>query len=609
MFWLNQRPQRWREDFNELALFPGRLEGSLRDSIIVSLTVVAAMTLRVAGLELSVALFFLIMRESPGLTLNAAIEMFASAVLALAFTTLLVQISDGSEVVRFFAVLIVIFVSALCAVSTTMPLFWIIAGFYGFINISAWDTRQDAREILASSLYHLASLGLMIVCAVGVEYSIGLRNPGAVLATEMKNRLEVLSRFFRLLGSGATLLSTGELRRLHARLIRYANAGDYSLNELYDRLRTVSNDAELPLGIHYRIGLVGRVIEKSVAVGFGVLAGKRLSDGPGCVAIAERCEGLISPDQLIDVPEGHHFIDERLEEINDELDQFAGTLGSEGSKQESFRVTRRWGSVLRSLVPRGMPTSGNVLHSLKVTLAASICYILANAIDWPGILTCVVTVLVTGLTSTGPMKMKQAHRFIGSLIGGGIGVGVLSLLYPNMDSITALVCVVAPLAFVAGWITRSPTIGYIGYQIALSFFLTALPGMSASTDVTPAGNRLVGIILGFAVMWFVFDQMWPVRTTDALTESLRRIRDACDEVKTIALSPERPGLMDGFEELRSMVSVEVFNVRQMEISVKYETGRHKMHELFGVKRLVREIESAAADFYTTALQVSRNRTS
>jgi multidrug resistance protein MdtO len=327
------------------------------------------------------------------------------------------------------------------------------------------------------------------------------------------------------------------------------------------------------------------------------------------VALAERCEGLISSDQVINVPEGHHFVDERLEEINAELDQFADTLRSGGSKQEPLRVTRRWASVLRSLVPQGMPTSGNVLHSLKVTLAASICYILANAIDWPGILTCVVTVLVTGLTSTGPMKMKQAHRFIGSLIGGGIGVGVLSLLYPNMDSVTALICVVAPLAFVAGWITRSPNIGYIGYQIALSFFLTALPGMSASTDLTPAGNRLVGIILGFAVMWFVFDQMWPVRTTDALTESLRRIRDACDEVKKIALSPERPGSMDGFEGLRSTVSAEVFNVRQLEISVKYETGRHRMQELFGVKRLVREIESAAADFYTTALQISRNRTS
>jgi multidrug resistance protein MdtO len=77
-------------------------------------------------------------------------------------------------------------------------------------------------------------------------------------------------------------------------------------------------------------------------------------------------------------------------------------------------------------LPGAFESPDGALHALKLTLAAGICYTLYNAIAWPGILTCVVTVLVTGLTSTGAMKQKQVYRFAGALIGGLLGIEMSS---------------------------------------------------------------------------------------------------------------------------------------------------------------------------------------
>ena len=44
-------------------------------------------------------------------------------------------------------------------------------------------------------------------------------------------------------------------------------------------------------------------------------------------------------------------------------------------------------------------------------------------------------------------------------------------------------------------------------------------GSGATRSISPARDRLVGVALGILVMWFVFDQIWPVRTSDALRKS------------------------------------------------------------------------------------------
>jgi len=236
---------------------------------------------------------------------------------------------------------------------------------------------------------------------------------------------------------------------------------------------------------------------------------------------------------------------------------------------------------------------------LKLTLSATVCYVLYNAIAWPGILTCVVTVLFTGLTSTGAMKQKQLYRLFGAAIGGTLAIVVESLLFPNMDSITSLAIVVGCVCLLSAWVSRSPRIGYTGVQIAFAFFLTDLSGFGAASQIAPARDRVIGIALGIVVMWFVFDQIWPVRTSHALEAIRNRVMRNAD------------ALADGtttssLAAMRAEVSADLAMMQVLLQSAWFDFGKDHRRELVRSNRLGRQTEEAAARFYDKmhhALQV------
>jgi multidrug resistance protein MdtO len=85
---------------------------------------------------------------------------------------------------------------------------------------------------------------------------------------------------------------------------------------------------------------------------------------------------------------------------------------------------------------------------LKGCLAASLCYIIYNSIDWPGISTAITTCLLTALSTVGASRQKQVLRFAGA-IGGGVvvGMGAQVFILPYLASIAGftLLFVVSPI--------------------------------------------------------------------------------------------------------------------------------------------------------------------
>lgn len=57
-------------------------------------------------------------------------------------------------------------------------------------------------------------------------------------------------------------------------------------------------------------------------------------------------------------------------------------------------------------------------YASKLSLCATLCYVIYNALDWPGISTATLTVLVAGLSTTGVTNQKMLFRIAGALIGG-----------------------------------------------------------------------------------------------------------------------------------------------------------------------------------------------
>jgi multidrug resistance protein MdtO len=588
----------------ELSPSPGRFAGSLRDMIGVVLAVVLCMTLRVPGIALALALLFLLQREHPGVTLRSGIQIVSSAAAACAATFLWVQFTDGTDLARFLGFIIVIFTAAFGTAATRFPLFWSIFGFYGSLDVAAWDAHRTSNAIVTSSLYNLASLSLVVLCAVVVDYAFATRNPDEVLQQEMRKRLVCLASFFHKLADAQSTSRNEALRTVHHELIRYANAGDVYLNELYDQIHDEDQKlARVPLGIHYRIGLLARVLEKSALLGFSTSTGSARQDHRDAYQmIAALCDSLLTSDATVPTQTTTTPMSFSLWEIFLELQQYREVqLPVHGASIR--RSSERRNPPANSVFLPGVFESSDVtLHALKLTFAATICYIIYNAVAWPGIFTCVVTVLFTGLSSTGAMKQKQLYRILGAAMGGALGIATVSFLYPNTDSITALTLIVAPVALLSGWVLRSPRISYVGVQIGFAFFLTVLPGFSATTSLAPARDRIAGIALGILVMWFIFDQLWPTRTSDALKTVLFRIQSARDRLR--GLDEQTAPRIDErtFDQMRTMVSSELAHMQQLDFSVYFEIGWHRKREIVQSRRLIKQIEASAAEFYALALQ-------
>ena len=595
---------------SELAPIPGRLAGSLRDTLGIAIALVLAMTLRVPGISLALALLFLLQRERPGVTLRSGLQILGGAATACAASLFWVQLTDGTDVARFLGVLLGIFVASFCMAATTFPLFFTIFGFYGFVDLAAWDAHRSPDAIVTSALYGLASLAIVMLSAIGIEYLFGVRHPADELRSEMRKRIAALSSFFHLLTQENTTSNQTQLRSIRNTLVQYAHVGGFRMNELYDRIHDTDTVAPsgVPTGTHFRIGLLNHAIEKSTLFGFVSLGDREEDELLHYAAIAALCDSLL--DTTSHMPSAPLPISAsgRLNDIHIELQQYAASLVSQDNisdhaPKETINTNRESSIFL----PDAFKSADAATYALKLTLATAICYVLYNAIAWPGILTCVITVLFTGLSSTGAMKQKQIYRFSGAAIGGMLAIATESLLFPNMDSITSLVLVVAVVSLISAWVLRSPHMGYIGIQIGFAFFLTTLPGFSAATQISPARDRVIGVALGILVMWFVFDQLWPTRTTEALNQILHRIRQAAMQLSLAHHELQSPGFARTLSQLRATVSHDLANVQLLESAAHFDFGRGHNRELARSRKLIRQIEFAASDFYADALRL-RNDT-
>jgi len=595
----------------ELAPFSGRLAGSLRDTLGIVIALVLCMTLRVPGIALALSLLFLLQRDRPGLTLRSATQMLGGAATACATTLWWVQITDGTEVARYLGFVLGIFVAAFGMANTSLPLFFTMFGFYGFIDLAAWETHRRPNLIVTDSLYGIASLAIVVLSAVAVEYLFGIRRPEEELDREMRTYLSLLSRFFHILALEPSAQDPKLLRSLHEAVIQAANIGDIRMNELYERVRNISPTlSAVPLGLHYRIGLLARVLEKSSLVGFDVIAKNDQNDRAYYAAIAAQCDRLTGscergesdePSKQMPASSSSWLVD-----ILSELRQYSDFRLSPATSVSSTTHGARIRPGFRLFKPGAFNSAVNATYAIKLTLAATICYTVYNAIAWPGIHTCVITVLFTGLSPTGQMKQRQAYRFFGTAVGGILAIVAESLFFPNMDSVTSLVCLVAAVAFISGWVLRSPHIGSAGVQIGFAFFLTTLQQFSATTQIATARDRVIGVSLGTLVMWFIFDQMWPTRTSQALNQILCRIQNSAKQLREADYRLAPRIFTQEISRLRISVSLDLATMQQLESGAYFDFGRGRMRELVQSRRLIREIEFSASRFYAEALRQRRN---
>src|SRR5262249_6855056 len=163
--------------------------------------------------------------------------------------------------------------------------------------------------------------------------------------------------------------------------------------------------------------------------------------------------------------------------------------------------------------------------------------------------------------------------------------------------ITGLGGLVGVVACIAAWCATGRRFSYVGLQIAFSFFSVTLATSSTPTELAPARDRLVGIGLALVIMWFVFDQVWPVRTLTLMRQALARVLRGEAQLFGLAGSSFDPrDLTSRTDALRHSVSATIAEIRMLHEAVLYEFGVNHEGQKAAAETILRAALSSGALF-------------
>ena len=224
----------------------------------------------------------------------------------------------------------------------------------------------------------------------------------------------------------------------------------------------------------------------------------------------------------------------------------------------------------------------HVKFALKGCLAASLCYVIYNSIDWQGIGTpAVVTCFFTALTTIGSSRQKQVLRLSGFLVGGLIlGMGTQIFVLPYLDSIFGFTILFVVVTGFASWFaTCSPRLSFFGLQVAIAFYLVHLQEFAIQTSLAIARDRVVGVLLGLFIMWLVFDQLWGVPAAVEMKRGfVLNLRLLAQSAREPVSSDRRAAITQSFS-LRDTISENLDRVRAMADATLLEFGPSRQQDL------------------------------
>ena len=587
----------WLQSFwEDLQPTPGRLNSTLRMTLAAVLLLVLMMVLQMPFANYALYAILLIGRESPSISLRSGVALLLVTMMAIALELAVVILSDNDPMARVLSVAIITFIAGMIVVCTSLPALGSSLGILFCVVIALWEGHSPADRLVKNSLRLMAAFALACVCAIAVEYVFGARSPADSLKEQFRIRYQALQAMFRLYAQEA---SPEERFVAGARVSRLAAAGQTAMVDLYNQIVDRNLDTgSLPIGARVRITMLAELMDNCAAFGLQSASPDEPEFRQRCERIAEQCGQLVSlgiaqPGKRLAV--GSHATNSLLDRIEENIHSILvmpASLGDATNNELAALPSKQ----VALLIPGAISDLSNVAFALKISLCATICYILYHAVDWSGTSTSVTTVMVTGLTTTGAIKQRLTFRLLGATIGGLIlGLGATVFLFPHMDSITALVLLVGSVAFLASWITGGPRFNYVGIQIAFAFYLIALDGFSAPTELAPARDRLAGILFALVVMWFVFDQIWPVRTVSAMRRVLASVlRSAAGLFQLVDSSKPRDQVQRELDSVRDRVGKNISALRSMREAVEYEFGDDRQQHVLSSELIVQSSLAAAA---------------
>jgi multidrug resistance protein MdtO len=579
---------------------PGRMNAALRIVLASVITLLFLMTLRMPFASIGMYFVFLVGRDSPAVSFRSGLFSLLALAASVAAVLGVVILTDNDPMARVLSVAIVSFIAGMFMLASTLPALASTWGFIFCVLIAAWETSMPASALVKITLYILGTISLAVASVVAVEYTFGSRHPAEELQQQRIQRYQALEAMFRLYAKGA---DATEISPAVSRVSRLAAAGQSGMQRLYNTIVERNLDTgDLPIGARVRITMIAQLMDISAAFGWQYSGLCDAVCRQRCANIAELCHYLAAGDVPPDRETGlitEHSIGpdpsllDRAEGVLHAIISMPVDSGSPADKQLVALPSSEVPVFVRGALQQPQTIA------FKLSLCATLCYIIYQAVAWPGISTAVTTVLITGLSTSGAIKQRLIFRLTGSMIGGLIlGLGATVFLFPHMDSITSLVVLVASIAFLSAWVAAGRQFNYVGLQIAFSFYIVVFEGFSAPTELAPARDRFIGILLALVVMAFVFDLIWPVRTVTAMRAALATLLRAGAAFLRLPQSvSNRVDLLHRADGLRDQVGKTVAGIRTMNDTIDYEFGVDRKQHKHAGETILRTALTSVAFFW------------
>jgi len=567
----------WLRD--ELAPYPGRLALVARMVIAATLIVVICMTFRIPYAWQGVVYALLVSRENPRATLKSAATLLLVTGIGAAYLILSMRFVLNIVPLHFLWVIGTLFLAFYFISTLTNYLAAVAFVVTNSLGIPLWDRHVSAETNVEDTLWLCLAVLIGVVVTGVVELAFARQRPGDEVLLPMAERLSAVE---------AVLVSYADGRApdvaTEHKIQRLAMLGTSLMRRILRRSNVPPQYSATMGGIAVLIGRLVDLAASLTPLNFEYSADNRNRFRDLASALASIRNALTNRE----IP--------ALIQFNTETQSAAaapllGEMERTGSLMtEVFAGTSSAGEYVPSpdhleqpsiLARDAFVNSEHFRFALKGGLAASLCYVIYNAVAWQGISTAVTTCLLTALSTIGASRQKQVLRISGAMFGGFVlGMGAQIFILPQIDSIAGFLVLFVVVTALSSWIlTSSPRLSYFGVQAALAFYLVNVQEFKIQTSLGIARDRVVGILLGLFMMWFVVDRLGSLPASVEMRRTFISNLRLVARFATLPVSKDLKSALGQSLALRETINANLDEVRALADGVLFEFGPSRSTDL------------------------------
>jgi len=574
------RGQAWFRDFlkEELSPYPGRLAVVARMVLASTALMIIFMTFQIPYGSYAALYGLTISREDPQSTINAVKINIIAFAYSAAFVLIGAMLFAGDPMLRLLWIIGALFagffgLSAMTNYTAAARFGWMVV-----ILIPIWDEHITAEAKVEGTLWIVGALMMASVLTAVLELAFEALHPSKDLLRSVSERLIAVEELLTCKAEGLLVDQKTSNHLAHLSML-----GTSRLRRVLLRSAVSQNYGEQMVAV---VALVGRAVDVAASLmhlnpQFSEDDRKRLR------VLADKLATIRGDLQAERVPGAIRLADSDRSNSVPLLGELEKTVGMIPEVFTGLQSLSAYAPLppgharpARLLVADAFTNPEHVKFALKSCLAASLCYVLYMSLGWPGISTAVTTCFLTALSTIGSSHQKQVLRITGALAGGAVGMIAQIFILPSVDSIAGFTVLFLVITFAAAWlITSGPRLSYFGVQFAYAYFLINLSEFTIQTSLTPGRDRVVGILLGLAVMWLVFDQLWGA---PAIVEMKSAFISLLRALAKLAREPLSKNLQIAIEQsyaLRETVNNDFDKVRALADGVLLEFGPSRQQHL------------------------------